>query len=214
MDRQFLKGLELEPEAIDKIMDEHGSSVNSVKEQLNSKKDELKELKSERDSLKEKVRDVEDNEDTINSLRSKYDEAKDKIAEYEKQVQNNKLDKQIIKNVQDAYDVDDVLNYLDRSKFEYDDEGNIYNFDDVLNAVRESKPHYFNAQSNGTVNNDNDPNPNDKQDPNNQGGNNDPNNKSQGVQYATGKPNGSGNPGSNDFEALGQKWAQRLKGAK
>lgn len=214
MDRQFLKSLELEPETIDKIMDEHGSSVNSVKEQLNSKKDELKQLKSERDSLKEKVRDVEDSEDTINSLRSKYDEAKDKIAEYEKQVQNNELDKQIIKNVQDAYDVDDVLNYLDRSKFEYDDEGNISNFDDVLNAVRESKPHYFNTQSSGTVNNDNDPNPNDNQDPNNQGGDNNHNNQSQGVQYATGKPNGSGNPGSNDFEALGQKWAQRLKGAK
>ena len=214
MDRQFLKSLELEPETIDKIMDEHGSSVNSVKEQLNSKKDELKQLKSERDSLKEKVRDVEDSEDTINSLRSKYDEAKDKIAEYEKQVQNNKLDKEIIKNVQDAYDVDDVLNYLDRSKFEYDDEGNISNFDDVLNAVRESKPHYFNTQSSGAVNNDNDTNPNDNQAPNNQGGDNNHNNQSQGVQYATGKTNGSGNPGSNDFEALGQKWAQRLKGAK
>jgi hypothetical protein len=219
MDRQFLKGLELEPETIDKIMDEHGSSVNSVKEQLNSKKDELKQLKSERDDLKAKVRDVEDNQDTIDSLRSKYDDAKNKIAEYEKQVQNNKLDQQIIKNVQDAYDVDDVLNYLDRSKFEYDDDGNISNFDDVLNAVRESKPHYFNTQSNSNTDPNNDPNNDPNQDPNQSGGN-DPNNgggtnnQTPGVQYATGKPNGSGNPGSNDFEALGQKWAQKLGGGK
>lgn len=209
MDRQFLKGLELDAETIDKIMDEHGSSVNNLKESLNSKKDEVKTLKSERDELKDKVRDVEDSEDTINALRSKYDEAKNKIQEYESKLKNNELDKRIITNVQDAHDVDDVLNFVDRSKFEYDDDGNISNFDDVLNEVREKKPHYFNVQNSTNNNTGNDEGDGGTDDEGN-GGTND--GKPNGVNYSTGKPNGSGKPGSTNYEALGQKWAERLGG--
>ena len=42
------------------------------------------------------------------------------------------------------------------------------------------------------------------------GGTND--GKPNGVNYSTGKPNGSGKPGSTNYEALGKKWAERLKG--
>lgn len=208
MDRQFLKKFDLDDDTIGKIIDEHHSNVNSVKEQLSDKKQEVKDLKSERDDLKEKARQAEDNEDTINSLRSKYDEAKKTIEDYKSKVENNDLDKQIIKNVTDAYDVDDVLNYLDRSKFEYDDNGKISNFDDVMKEVRESKPHYFNS----TQNNNGDPNNQQGNDPNNQQGNDPQGTKQGGVNYATGKGQGAGNPGGTDYEAIGNKWAEILGG--
>lgn len=143
MDRNFLKQLELDGDVIDKIMDEHGSSVNSLKDQLATKKDEAKNLKSERDELKTKVGDTQDKEDKINSLQSQYDEAKKEIDDYKAKLSNQSLEKDILQRIPDAYDVNDVLSLIDKSKFEYDDEGNINNMDDVINGFKETKSHLF-----------------------------------------------------------------------
>ena len=201
MKRQFLKDLELDSEVIDKILDEHGSTLNSLRDKLSTKDDEVKTLKSERDDLKDQVTDVKDAQDKINSLQSKYDEATKERDNLKSQIQSNELDKQIIKNVQDAHDVDDVLNFINRESFEYDDDGNITNFDDVLNSVREKKPHYFNSDVDPSSNNDPDP-----QDP--------PQSQGTNVQYGTGKGQGAGSTGKNDFVAMGEKWADILNGNK
>lgn len=199
MKRQFLKDLELDSEVIDKILDEHGSTVNSLRDKLSTKDDEVKTLKSERDDLKDQVTDVKDAQDKINSLQSKYDEATKERDNLKSQIQSNELDKQIIKNVQDAHDVDDVLNFINRESFEYDDDGNITNFDDVLNSVREKKPHYFN----GDVSPQGDPDPQDPPQP-----------QGSDLQYGTGKGQGAGTTGKNDFVAMGEKWADILNGNK
>lgn len=196
MKRQFLKELDLDGEIIDKILDEHGTTVNGLRDKLSSKDDEVKTLKSQRDELKDKVSSVEDAEDKINSLQSKYDDATKQLEDYKSKIDNNKLDTQIIKNVPDAHDIDDVLNVIDRSSFEYDDDGNITNFDDVLTSVREKKPHYFN----GTVNNE----PADPQDP--------PQPQGTGLEYGTGKGQGAGSTGKNDFVAIGEEWANIING--
>lgn len=202
MKRQFLKELDLDGEIIDKILDEHGTTVNGLRDKLSSKDDEVKTLKSQRDELKDKVSSVEDAEDKINSLQSKYDEATQQLEDYKSKIDNNKLDTQIIKNVPDAHDIDDVLNVIDRSSFEYDDDGNITNFDDVLTSVREKKPHYFN----GTVNND----PADPQDP--QDPQDPPQPQGTGLEYGTGKGQGAGSTGKNDFVAIGEEWANIING--
>lgn len=207
MKRQFLKDLELDSEVIDKILDEHGSTVNSLRDKLSSKDDEVKTLKSERDDLKDQVTDVKDAQDKINSLQSKYDEVTKERDGLKSQIQTNELDKQIIKNVQDAHDVDDVLNFINRDSFEYDDDGNITNFDDVLNSVREKKPHYFNGDVNPQGNPDpQDPDPQDPQDP--------PQPQGSNLQYGTGKGQGAGTTGKNDFVAMGEEWANILNGNK
>lgn len=209
MKRQFLKDLELDSEVIDKILDEHGSTVNSLRDKLSSKDDEVKTLKSERDDLKDQVTDVKDAQDKINSLQSMYDEATKERDNLKSQIQSNELDKQIIKNVQDAHDVDDVLNFINRESFEYDDDGNITNFDDVLNSVREKKPHYFNGDVNPSNTNDPDPQDdpsNDPQDP--------PQPQGSNLQYGTGKGQGAGTTGKNDFVAMGEEWANILNGNK
>lgn len=206
MERQFLKDFGLEAETIDKIIDEHHANVNNVKEQLSTKKEEIKSLKAERDEFKQKAQEAEDEADEVNSLRSKYEEAKKEIDNYKANEKKNQLEKQVIKNVPDAYDIDDVLNHLDTSKFEYDDDGNVSNFDDVIKEVRKSKPHYFSTKI------EDDPAGND----NPEGDNNDQDNQTNtsGVSYATGKGKGSGKVGSNDYEAIGNKWAEILGGAK
>lgn len=208
MKRQFLKDLDLDGEVIDKIMDEHGSSVNSLKEQLSTKKDEVKSLKDERDNYKSKAEDAEDAEDKINSLQTKYDEAKQQLEDANNKLSNQSVDKEIIKRIQDAYDVDDVLNYLDRDKFERDDDGNITNFDDVLNQVREQKPHYFDQSKADTGNNEDNEGNEDNND-GTQGGSN-----QTGVKYQTGKGQGSGSTGESDYQAIGNAWIEKLGGKK
>lgn len=143
MDRNFLKNLGVDEENIGKIIDEHHSSNNNLKEQLSAKKDEVKNLKSERDELKTKVDDVNDKDDKINSLQSQYDEAKKEIDDYKTKLSNQSLEKDILQRIPDAYDVNDVLSLIDKSKFEYDDEGNINNMDDVINGFKENKSHLF-----------------------------------------------------------------------
>ena len=202
MKRQFLKELDLDGEIIDKILDEHGSTLNSLRDKLSSKDDEVKTLKSERDELKDKVTETKDAEDKINSLQSKYDEATKQLEDYKSKIENNKLDTQIIKNVPDAYDIDDVLNVIDRNSFEYDDDGNITNFDDVLTSVREKKPHYFSGDVDTS-----------KGDGANTGGtDNNTNSQGSGVEYGTGKGQGAGSTGKNDFVAIGEEWANIING--
>lgn len=203
MDRNFLKQLELDGDVIDKIMDEHGSSVNSLKDQLATKKDEAKNLKSERDELKTKVGDTQDKEDKINSLQSQYDEAQKQIDDYKAKLSNQSLEKDILQRIPDAYDVNDVLSLIDKSKFEYDDEGNINNMDDVINGFKESKSHLFKGDVTAGTQGDDDPQGQQGQEPNPP--------QPKGTSYRSGSA--KGNPkGETDHAQLGKDLAEQFGG--
>lgn len=201
MDRNFLKQLELDGDIIDKIMDEHGSSVNSLKDQLATKKDEAKNFKSERDELKTKVGDTQDKEDKINSLQSQYDEAQKQIDDYKAKLNNQSLEKDILQRIPDAYDVNDVLSLIDKSKFEYDDEGNINNMDDVINGFKETKSHLFKSDgASGTQGQD---------DPQGQQGKETDPPQPKGTSYRSGSA--QGNPkGDTDHAQLGKDLAEKF----
>lgn len=203
MDRNFLKQLELDGDVIDKIMYEHGSSVNSIKDQLATKKDEAKNLKSERDELKTKVGDTQDKEDKINSLQSQYDEAQKQIDDYKAKLSNQSLEKDILQRIPDAYDVNDVLSLIDKSKFEYDDEGNINNMDDVINGFKETKSHLFKSDgATGTQGQD---------DPQSQQGKETDPPQPKGTSYRSGSA--QGNPkGETDHAQLGKDLAEQFGG--
>lgn len=203
MDRNFLKQLELDGDVIDKIMDEHGSSVNSLKDQLATKKDEAKNLKSERDELKTKVGDTQDKEDKINSLQSQYDEAQKQIDDYKAKLSNQSLEKDILQRIPDAYDVNDVLSLIDKSKFEYDDEGNINNMDDVINGFKETKSHLFKSDGATGSQGQDDPQGQQGQEP-------DPP-QPKGTSYRSGSA--QGNPkGDTDHAQLGKDLAEQFGG--
>ena len=202
MDRNFLKQLELDGDVIDKIMDEHGSSVNSLKDQLATKKDEAKNLKSERDELKTKVSDTQDKEDKINSLQSQYDEAQKQIDDYKAKLSNQSLEKDILQRIPDAYDVNDVLSLIDKSKFEYDDEGNINNMDDVINGFKESKSHLF--KSDGASGTQDDGDAQGQQDGKGK-------TQSKGTSYRSGSAQGN-SKGETDHAQLGKDLAEKFGG--
>lgn len=203
MDRNFLKNLGVDEENIGKIIDEHHSSNNHLKEQLSTKKDEVKNLKSERDELKTKVDDVNDKDDKINSLQSQYDEAKKEIDDYKAKLSNQSLEKDILQRIPDAYDVNDVLSLIDKSKFEYDDDGNINNMDDVINGFRESKSHLFKGDGASSKQSDDDLQ-------GQQGKETDPP-QPKGTSYRSGSA--QGNPkGNTDHAQLGKDLAEKFGG--
>lgn len=203
MDRNFLKNLGVDEDVIGKIIDEHHSSNSSLKEQLTAKKDEVKNLKSERDELKGKVDDVNDKDDKINSLQSQYDEAKKEIDDYKAKLSNQSLEKDILQRIPDAYDVNDVLSLIDKSKFEYDDDGNINNMDDVINGFKETKSHLF--KSGGATGSQ------DGDDPKGQQGKETDPPQPKGTSYRSGSA--KGNPkGKTDHAQLGKDLAEKFGG--
>ena len=203
MDRNFLKNLGVDEDVIGKIIDEHHSSNSSLKEQLTAKKDEVKNLKSERDELKGKVDYVNDKDDKINSLQSQYDEAKKEIDDYKAKLSNQSLEKDILQRIPDAYDVNDVLSLIDKSKFEYDDDGNINNMDDVINGFKETKSHLF--KSDGATGSQ------DGDDPKGQQGKETDPPQPKGTSYRSGSA--KGNPkGKTDHAQLGKDLAEKFGG--
>ena len=151
--------------------------------------------------MKGKVDDVNDKDDKINSLQSQYDEAKKEIDDYKAKLSNQSLEKDILQRIPDAYDVNDVLSLIDKSKFEYDDDGNINNMDDVINGFKETKSHLF--KSDGATGSQ------DGDDPKGQQGKEPVPPQPKGTSYRSGSA--QGNPkGKTDHAQLGKDLAEKF----
>ncbi len=71
--REFLKGLDLDPETIDTIMAEYGKNVTNYKEKIDSYKEELAEYKKQVNDLNGKI---ETNNKSLENLQNLTDENK------------------------------------------------------------------------------------------------------------------------------------------
>lgn len=146
MNRKFLQEQGLEQEQIDAVMRMYGKSVKDYQSELND-------VEKERDELKSKI-DANDNSDEVEKLKAKVENLEEtnvslnsSIKEYKSQLVSNELDKEIIKRVsRDAHDADDIFKFIEKDKFEFDEETNTYtNIDEVLESLREEKPYLFNS---------------------------------------------------------------------
>lgn len=150
MNRETLKALELSDEQIDKVMAEHGKSVSDKQSQIDETNNKVKELENDKESLSKQVTALEKKANDYNSLEEKNNQLQEEIKDYKIQVSSNELDKQILKEVsKDAHDPDDVFLFIDKDKFNRDEEtGEITNFNDVMQELRSSKAYLFNQSSN------------------------------------------------------------------
>lgn len=146
MNRKFLQEQGLEQEQIDAVMRMYGKSVKDYQNELND-------VEAERDQLKSKL-EANDNSKEVELLKEKIEKLEQKnvslnssIKDYKSQLVSNELDKEIIKRVsRDAHDADDIFKFIDKDKFEFDEETNSYkNIDEVLESLREEKPYLFNT---------------------------------------------------------------------
>ncbi|KYG28173.1 phage scaffolding protein [Alkalihalobacillus trypoxylicola] len=148
MKREFLKGLGLEDEVIDKVMAEHGSTVNKTKDDLQSvttERDNLKGQLTDRDkqleTLKSKATGNEELLQQIDQLKQDNKEAADDWkAQLDKQSFDFALDKALtsakVRNSKAAKALLDVENIkLDGDK--------LTGLDDQLTALKESDGYLF-----------------------------------------------------------------------
>ncbi|MBU6112540.1 phage scaffolding protein [Mammaliicoccus lentus] len=150
MNRETLKALELSDEQIDKVMAEHGKSVSDKQSQIDETNNKVKELENDKESLSKQVTALEKKANDYNSLEEKNNQLQEEIKDYKVKVATNDLDKQILKEVsKDAHDPDDVFLFIDKDKFNRDEEtGEVTNFNDVMQELRSSKAYLFNQSSN------------------------------------------------------------------
>lgn len=180
MKREFLEGLGLEKEVIDKIMAEHGKSVETHKTKaadLESSLEDLKNQLAQRDKdlkdLKKKAEGSEELQQQLETLQTQYNTDK---AAFEAKLKDTQLSSALKLTLSGAvHDADLVSTLLDKTKIELDENGNVkVGLKEQLEALRESKAFLFVPKEEGS------------------------DSKLKGFSPADGKPAGSG-AGKNPF---------------
>lgn len=192
MNREQLKELELSSDQINKIMGIYGKSVKGLQKDIDDKEQELSTVQSEKTKLEGTAKKVE-------TLQADYDALKETNDELNQKLSDNDLDKRILKVVsKEAHDPDDIFKFIDKDKFEYDEEsGEITNFDDVIGEVKEGKPYLFNVV--------------DTNDGKGSGDDDGADDKSQTKDYSTNKQKGN-NKGKPDLSQIGKDLAAQIHG--
>lgn len=149
MKRAFLEAIGLDKETVDKIMAEHGASVESQKTKvtdLTTERDDYKTQLAQRDKdlkdLKTKAEGSEDLKTQLTALQTKYD--KDK-GEYEQKLKDTQLSSAIkLALAGKVHDSDIATSLIDKALIELDTEGKVTKgLDEQLKTLQESKPFLF-----------------------------------------------------------------------
>ena len=154
MKREFLKQLELENETIEKIMSEHGKSVQSLKEEVEPLKEEVENYKQQINERDNQLEELSKNAKGSDELKEQLEELKKQNEqtkqEYEEQLQKQQfdftLDKKLSNEVKNSKAVKALLD-LETIKV---DNGDVKGLDEQLNSLKESDPYLFNEQEEET----------------------------------------------------------------
>lgn len=147
MKREFLRGLGVEEENIQKILDEHHDSlkeyrdkadkVDSLKEELKTATSEIKERDNQITELQSKSGDNEE-------LNKQLEQYKKDNADYEQKLKEVQLNNAIkVHFAKDANDPNDVLAFIDKDKLELQEDGSVKGLEDAGKQLQESKPYLF-----------------------------------------------------------------------
>lgn len=148
MKREFLRGLGLEEETVQKIVDEHHDTLRDFKnkaEKTESLQEQLDKANKELDNRDKQITDLQKAKDGDNQ------ELKDKLANYEKENAQYKADMKELKLnnavklavAKDANDADDILALINKDELELQDDGNVKGLDKAIESLKESKPYLF-----------------------------------------------------------------------
>src|SRR5699024_4574396 len=146
MNREFLKGLGLEDDAIEKIMAEHGRTFNDTKNQLDTvttERDDLKSQLSERDEQLEELKkvDAEGLQAKIDELQAANEATKN---EYEEKLQQQAFEHKLHDTLKDSgvRNAKAVKALLDVESIKLDGD-KLLGLDDQLKALHESDGYLF-----------------------------------------------------------------------
>lgn len=153
MKRDYLEGLGLEKDVIDKVMAEHGNSVNDLRINLTAAETEVSELKgqlTERDAdivtLKKTSGTTEELQTQIETLETKYKtDTEELTAKLAKEILEHKVELALTTNK--AKNVTAVKALLDTEKLEVVD-GQLKGLEEQLTTIREENDFLFETVEN------------------------------------------------------------------
>lgn len=158
MNREFLRGLGLDDAAIDKIMAEHGKTIETQKAKaadLQTSVTDLTAQLTQRDKdltdLKGKAKDSDDFKQQLTDFQAKYIAEK---ADFETKLNDTRLASAMRLDLTGkVHDVDMVIGQIDKSKIKVDADGKITEgLDDQIKTLAESKSFLFVPDSDGKPN--------------------------------------------------------------
>lgn len=152
MKRKFLEDFGIEKEAIDKIMAENESDINTIKAEQESLKKQLEVVHQqlvERDSqLEELKKNSGDNAELKAQLETLQAENKAAKQKYEQDRKNLKLDTAIQLAIgETAQDIDLVAGLVDKSKLILSEDGKVTGIEEQLKTLKETKSFLFKQET-------------------------------------------------------------------
>lgn len=136
MNRKFLEDLGLEKEVVDKVMAEHGKTLQTTKAELDNAKEELNSANETLETLKEENKDVE----TLQSKISEHEATVTKLQEELSSERKTFAIKEALTGA-GASDVDYMMFKL--GEVEVDEEGKVKDLDNKIKELQESNPTFF-----------------------------------------------------------------------
>lgn len=136
MKREFLKGLNLESDVIDKIMTQYGEDIEKYKAQISeieTLKNDIKERDKQLEELKNSSQDIDGLKKQIESLQAANKESADKYQKEIKQIQiNNAVEKALTnaKSRNNKVIMPLLSEFLKTAKI--DDQGNVSGLSDEI----------------------------------------------------------------------------------
>lgn len=148
MKREFLRGLGVEEDVIQKIIDEHHEGLQSYKEKaekIDSLKEQLetanKEIKTRDNQIEELKNNVGDNDE----LKQELEKYKEQNANYDQKLKDVQLNKAIEVSLakEKAIKPEQVIKLIDKDNLEVDDNGNVKGLDDYMSEFKKENEHLF-----------------------------------------------------------------------
>ncbi|MET3657843.1 phage scaffolding protein [Sporosarcina psychrophila] len=149
MNREFLKGLGMDDAAVDKVMAEHGKTVEAHKLKTSGLETSVTDLQgqlTQRDTdlndLKKKAEGGEELQKQLTTLQAIYDTEKAGFETKLKDTHFNSALKLALSGK--VHDVDYAISLIDKEKIELDADGNVIKgLDEQIKPLRESKSFLF-----------------------------------------------------------------------
>lgn len=148
MKREFLRGLGLEEDTVQKIVDEHHDTLRQFKDkaqQVDSLQEQLDKANKELENRDQQITDLQKAKDGDNQeLKDKLEQYKQENSQYQADMKELKLNNAIkLAVAKDANDANDVLLMLDKSGLELQEDGTVKGLDDAVKNLQETKPYLF-----------------------------------------------------------------------
>lgn len=103
MKRDYLEGLGLEKEVVDKIMAEYGKSVGDSKEEISSLKSKIKDYEEKVKDYETKIVDLSAKTENNQKIQEELDNLKKSIAEENAKKEQEEKDRVLTKNIEEAF---------------------------------------------------------------------------------------------------------------